>query len=492
MRLQHFLFFALTLLVAAGCAPFAPQTRPPSLVHIPSSYSLYAENASLEMPWWKGFSSPELDRLLDVALSDGFSIRQARARLDQATAAARKAGASLYPTLSVEAGSSHTRQKTENGPGGERTYTTTKNHSLGLAARYELDLWDRIGSSREAERLAAQASQEDVHTAFMTLSAQIASNWIEILRVRREQALIKAQIATNETYLEVLELRFDKSLSSALDVLQQREILARSRTLLHPLEARERVLMHETAVLMGKSPDFDLGLTGDLLPSPLPLPATGIPADLLANRPDVRAAGLRLRSSQWAVSSARADRLPAITLTGRAEYASDQFNTLFDNWLANLAAGLTGPIFDGNRRSAEVDRTRAVARERLVDYEQTVMEAIRDVENALVNITKQQEYLEAVDRQLALARMTLEQAGERYQNGVVTYLTVLTSLLDVQSLERTLVQGQADLLVYQIGLHRALGGSWYEEMDAQAQGPADRRTDPPHIETTITSEQGSS
>jgi NodT family efflux transporter outer membrane factor (OMF) lipoprotein len=492
MRLHLFLFFALTLLVAAGCAPFAPQTTTPSLPDFPPSYSLYAENASLETPWWKGFESPELNRLLDVALNDGFSIRQARARLDQARAAALKAGAALYPSISVEAGSSHTRQKVENGPGGERTYTTTKNHSLGLAARYELDLWDRIGSSREAERLTAQASREDVHTAFMTLSGQIAENWVEIFRVRSEQALIKAQITTNEIYLEVLELRFDKSLSSALDVLQQREILARSRTLLPPLEARERVLMNETAVLMGKSPDFDLGLSGDSLPSPLPLPSMGIPADLLANRPDVRAAGLRLRSSQWEISSARADRLPAITLTGRAEYASDQFNTLFDNWLANLAAGLTGPIFDGNRRSAEVDRTRAVARERLVAYEQTVMEAVRDVENALVNINKQQAYLEAVHRQLALAKMTLEQARQRYQNGVVTYLTVLTSLLDVQSLERTLVQGEADLLVYQIGLHRALGGSWYEEMEAQAGEPTDRHAESPHIETTITSEQGSS
>ncbi len=492
MRLQFFLFFALTFVVVAGCAPFAPQTRPSSPADIPSSYSLYAENASLETPWWKGFASPELDRLLDVALSDGFSILQARARLDQARAAARKVGASLYPSLSLEAGSSHTRQKTENGSGGERTYTTTKNYSLGLAARYELDLWDRIGSSREAERIEVQASREDVHTAFMTLSGQIAANWIEILRVRREQTLIRAQIATNETYLEVLELRFDKSLSSALDVLQQREILARSRTLLPPLAARERVLMNETAVLMGKSPDFDLGLAGDLLPSPLPLPATGIPADLLANRPDVRAVGLRLRSSQWEISSARADRLPAITLTGRAEYGSDQFNTLFDNWLANLVAGLTGPIFDGNRRSAEVDRTRAVARERLVAYEQTVMEAVRDVENALVNITKQQTYLEAVRNQLALARMTLEQAGERYQNGVVSYLTVLTSLLDVQSLERTLVQGQADLLVYQIGLHRALGGSWYAEMETQAGGSADSQVKSLHIETTITNEQGSS
>jgi NodT family efflux transporter outer membrane factor (OMF) lipoprotein len=492
MRLQLFLFFVLTPLVAAGCAPFAPQTTSPVLPDFPSSYSLYAENASRETPWWKGFASPELDRLLDVALRDGFSIRQARARLDQARAAARKAGASLYPSLSVEAGSSHTRQKVENGPSGERTYTTTKRHSLGLAAQYELDLWDRIGSSREAERLEVQASQEDVHAAFMTLSGQIAADWIEILQVRREQALIRAQIATNEIYLEVLELRFDKSLSTALDVLQQREVLARTRTLLAPLEARERVLMNETAVLLGKAPNFDLGLTADDLPSPLPFPLRGVPADLLANRPDVRAAGLRLRSSQWEISSARADRLPAITLTGQAEYASDQFNTLFDNWLANLAAGLIGPIFDGNRRSAEVDRTRAVARERLVAYEQTVMEAVRDVENALVNMIKQQAYLEAVRKQLALAEMTLKQAGERYQNGVVTYLTVLTSLLDVQSLERTLVQGEADLLLYQIGLCRALGGSWYDDLEEQAAGAADGHAASPDIETTITSEQGAS
>jgi outer membrane protein TolC len=133
-----------------------------------------------------------------------------------------------------------------------------------------------------------------------------------------------------------------------------------------------------------------------------------------------------------------------------------------------------------------------VARERLLAYEQTVMEAIRDVENALVNMTKQQAYLEAVRKQLVLAEMTLKQAGERYQNGVVTYLTVLTSLLDVQSLERTLVQGEADLLRYQIALCRALGGAWYEDLEEQAAGAADRRAASPAIETTITSEQGSS
>ena len=466
MRLSLSLSLFFIMAVMTGCAPFAPGSSSPPLPDLPSRYSLYAENASLEIPWWKGFGDSELDRLMDIALKDGFSIRQARARLDQARALAVQAGASLYPSVSVDADSSHSRLKVENDSGGDRTYTTTKEHSLGLAARYELDLWDRIGSSREAERLTAQATLEDVHTAFMTLSGQIVENWIEILQVRREQALVRTQIRTNEIYLDVLELRFDKSLSSALDVFQQRETLARSRTLLPPLEALEKILMSSTAVLLGKSPGFDLGVTREVLPAPLPMPAMGIPADLLANRPDVRAAGLRLKSSRWEIASARADRLPAITLTAGAEYYSDQFNSLFDNWLANLAAGLTGPIFDGKRRAAEVDRTRAVARERLAAYEQTVMEAVRDVEHGLVNIEKQQDYMRALGKQLDIARMTLEQARQRYQNGVVTYLTVLTSLLNVQTLERTLIQGRADLLLYQVGLNRALGGTWYKGLAA--------------------------
>ena len=454
-------FFSTILLVTTGCAPFAPPATAPNLPDLPSRYSLYQEGTSVQVPWWQAFKSDELNRLIALSLADGFSIRQAWAKLDQARAMAAKAGASLYPAIDLDAGSSFTRERSQSSSQGTHSYSTTKEHSLGLAGSYELDLWGRIHSSLEAERFTARASLEDVHTAFMTLSGQIAENWIKILQVRNEQALVKAQIATNETYLEVLELRFDKSLSSALDVLQQREVLARSQTLLPPLEATEQVLLNETAVLLGKSPHFDLGLTQNALPAPLSVPAAGIPADLLANRPDVRAAGLRLHAAEWEIASARADRLPAITLTAQAEYASDQFNTLFDNWLANLAAGLTGPVFDGHRRAAEVDRVRAVAEERLALYEQTVMQAVRDVENSLVNGEKQQAYLDATQKQLTIAKMTLQQAKERYQNGIVDYLTVLTSLLNVQSLERSLVQRQADLLLYQVALSRTLGGSWY-------------------------------
>ena len=464
MHTLLYFVFSTILFLLAGCAPFTPTSSAPDLPDLPSKYSLYREGAQSRVPWWTEFGSRELDRLIDISLADGFSIRQAWARLDQARATATKAGSSLYPDLSLDGASSHSRQRTQSSSGSDGTYSTSRGYSFGLAGSYELDLWGRIHSSLEAEQLTAEASLEDVHTAFMTLSGQIAENWVKILQVRKEQALIREQIATNQIYLDVLELRFDKSLSSALDVFQQRAVLAQSKTLLPPLEASEQVLLNETAVLLGKSPHFDLGLTRDALPAPLPVPTTGIPAELLANRPDVRAAGLRLRSSQWEIASARADRLPAITLTAQAEYSSDHSRLLFDNWLANLAAGLTGPLFDGHQRSAEVDRVRAVAKERLALYEQTVMQSVRDVENALVNVEKQQAYLDATKTQLAIAKMTLQQARERYQNGVVDYLTVLTSLLSVQSLERNIVQRQADFLLYQIALCRTLGGSWYGDV----------------------------
>ena len=129
------------------------------------------------------------------------------------------------------------------------------------------------------------------------------------------------------------------------------------------------------------------------LPELIPLPATGLPADLLAARPDVRAAGLRLKEADWQVSAARADRLPAVTLSAAAEFSSDALNLLFSNWVATLAASLAGPLFDGGYRSAEVDRTRAVAEEYLTAYARTVAEAIREVEDSLVTETRQNEYI---------------------------------------------------------------------------------------------------
>lgn len=173
---------------------------------------------------------------------------------------------------------------------------------------------------------------------------------------------------------------------------------------------------------------------------------------------------MRLQAAEWQVAAARANRLPAISLTAGAQYGKGDMDVLFDNWLLSLAGNLTAPIFDGNRRAAEVDRRQALVDENLSAYRQAVLTAIKEVETALVNESKQREHIRGLEKVEAAARKALEEAGVRYRNGLTDYLPVLTQLLAVQRLERDLIRQRANLLNARISLYRALGGTWTESL----------------------------
>ncbi|MEN8256211.1 MAG: TolC family protein, partial [Verrucomicrobiota bacterium] len=157
-----------------------------------------------------------------------------------------------------------------------------------------------------------------------------------------------------------------------------------------------------------------------------------------------------------------------IRLTGSARYGNSDIDVsdIFDNWIANLAASVTGPIFEGGRRKAEVERTRAVVDERLAAYRETVINAIKEVEDALVSEQKQHEYIALLDKRLDAARQSHEESLNRYRNGLVEYTTVLIQLNGLQSLERERVAAQYTLLQHRINLYRALGGSWPNELSS--------------------------
>jgi len=190
----------------------------------------------------------------------------------------------------------------------------------------------------------------------------------------------------------------------------------------------------------------------------------------------VRQAGLRLRSADWSVSAARADRLPSIRLSASGDYANAEISDLFDDWYANLLGSITGPIFEGGRRKVEVMRTRAVVDERLAAYRETVLNAMKEVEDALVSEQKQQDYLAALERNVELSRYSYDEALNRYRNGQSQYLPVLVALVSRQSLERDCIAAQYDLLQYRINLYRALGGSWTDELNPTKSQTSERPT----------------
>jgi len=443
------LLLSCMTLVQAGCTA-VPDGRNP--LDVSGTYSRSLDAAAgydiVRGQYWREFGDENLNNLVEDALRDNPGLERVRQRLLQATAVAKKSGADLYPSVTVT-GSRDTGRGTAAGSG---------DLSLSGAASYELDIWGKNRATAKAGKLDAAGAAEDVRAAAITLVSEIVQDWLRLAALREEEALLNRQIDINKDVMELQQARFAGGVASALDVLQQKEILARVRAQLPDVQAAQVLAMNRLAVLTGQGPAAFTPPAKAALPEFLPIPAAGVPSTLLEERPDIRASWLRVSSADWAQEAAAADRLPGLNLTGNYATAGAAFSNLFSNWALTLAASLVAPLMDGGRRVAETERQQAVADERFQAYRETVLNALREAEDALAQNKYQADKIAAIADQLEASRDALGQAQISYANGSSDYLSVLNGLLNVQSLERQLVQARRDLSLYRVALYRALGG----------------------------------
>ncbi len=470
------LALALIMLLSflQACAVFAPDKSLDdyaSQMTLPADYLVGTDRESSEQDrqipanrqdeknfWWTSFQNAELNKLIDEALSGSFDVLSAKARLVQLEAEAKKSGAALWPSISGTAGAEHARTSSQTSTLLPRTISEKDPLSLGLGASYELDLWGRAYSLREADILQVLAGQDNVRTAAMTVAALTADTWINLVAARAEKKLIEEQIKVNRLVSEALALRFQSGMNTALNVLQQEEVLAASLAELPLLSARENALATQLSILLGKSPGVGAKVASDILPSLPSLPSVGLPIELLEQRPDIRSSWYSLMSAEWQVSAGKAERLPQITLSADASYAAES-SLLFSNWIASLSAGLIAPIFDAGLRQAEVERLQALAEESLQGYGKTVATAVGEVRDALVNETQQEAYILRLKDQLLYASLARDKAQEGYLYGRDDFLSFILEHQNVQALERRILLQNAELLRYRVALHRALGGN---------------------------------
>ncbi len=441
-----------------GCLSSGPPSRHLYTQPLPGTPQLsYPAIPATSSRWWTQFKSIELNTLMATALTENFSIREAGARLEQARATTASQGASLFPTITLDGG--YTRTQTDHGATSYNTFTT------GPTASYEVDLWGRIKADIAASQHETQASRYDLETAAISVAAEVAGTWVELIATRKQLALAQQQLKLNTTVLDLLGLRFEKSMSTALDVLQQREVVARAQAEIPPIENRATALSNALALLLGKTPDQRPMVTANLPEQLPPLPVDGLPANLLVLRPDVRAAGSRLLASDWDEASARADRLPDFSLTGSFLFRNTSLDLLLHKWILSLGAGLGATIFDGGKKTAAVDKATALVKERLATYEKTVATAIFEVENSLAAEQYQTRYVTLLSAELTSARQALEEARRRYVKGLDPFIPFLTEQVNVQKLESSLIEQKAVLIKNRIALYRALGGDWTQQME---------------------------
>ena len=402
-------------------------------------------------PWWRDFGDADLSGLVEEALASSHELDRLAARITQARALLRQAQARGKPT--VDAGAELTGRRTQSVDDG--AVDRSRGSALGADVRLELDLFGRLDAARRAQAREAAATVEDWRAGRLFLSAAVAATYFEVVEERLQLRLLAEQLAVNETLLDLTRLRFGQGQSSIVDVLQQQEQLAATRSRVPAIEARMEELELVLDVLLGRAPGMRPRLAGGALRPPPPPPALGAPAELRRMRPDVRAAANRVLALDHRIAEAMAARLPQLELGGSLDIVGDLAP---QSWIAGVFAAITGPLFDSGLRAAEVERRRAVLEEAVAQFAILYLDAVREVETAMVQERTRADRLRRLEDQLATANRLLAETRNRYRQGLTDYLPVLSAVVTTQNLERTVLTSRRELLSARVALYRALGG----------------------------------
>jgi multidrug efflux system outer membrane protein len=409
--------------------------------------------------WWHGFGSPTLDDLILEAQRSNDDLAAAIARVEEADAQARIAGAALLP--SVDFGADAARQRAQVTGVGPETYNS---FSPVLSASYELDFWGKNRATRDAARATALASRYDKETVALTVVSSVASTYFQALEFRDRLQVARDNLANGEKILHGLQLEVTAGIATGLDVAQQETAVALLNAAIPPLQQQFRQSVNALAVLLGKTPESIDVDTGTLNALTTPQVVDGLPSHLLARRPDVAESEQQLISANADITVARAALFPSIELTASGGYASSALDSLINpvSRVWALSAGLTQPIFHGGALRGQVAFSNARYRELLSDYHKTVISAFSNVESALV--AAQQTHEQQIRQQDAVtkARRAFQFAQTQMSAGIVNILTVLNTENALFSAQDELVQIQYLHLQSLVDLYTALGGGWQQ------------------------------
>ena len=446
----------LSSLVLLSCTPYRAGGREKTRVDLPKTYAgSEALQKTMQPPprWWYSFGDPNLNRVMQSAIRDNLDLRSAWARLQQSRAVLSQATSARWPQLDAQLQGSRQKITTLFGSFQNSLYTAS------LAASYELDVFGRISASVKAAGLEALAAREDIEALAISLSAEVVEAWFDCVEAQARSELLEEQLRMNRTYLDLVTLRFQEGLVSAVDVHQQQQIVASIEGQLALATADTATRGNRLRLLLGDA-RAQVTPAQKQLPNLPAVPAVGVPSQLLRDRPDIRAARARVEAADHRIASAVAERFPALRLTGTLGVSSTSLRDLLESLIWSVIGNATAPLIDGGRRKAAVAQQRALLEERLADYLRVIVQAMLEVENALVLERQNQAALEALQREIASVDKSVEETRARYQEGLSDYLPVLSALQQKQQLEVRILSTQRQRLSYRVQLHRALGGSW--------------------------------
>jgi NodT family efflux transporter outer membrane factor (OMF) lipoprotein len=456
---------------------------------VPAAWSVDATAARGEnvARWWTDFGDPDLDRVVEEALANNYSVRAAAARVERAAAVAGVTRADGLPSLSAGLDAARRRQNFIgiDIPGAPDVITSRSNSfGVSLNASWELDLWGRIRSATSAALADLEASAADLAGLRLSIAAQTVRVWFAVIEAHEQVRLAEESVESYRASATRVRERYRRGVRTSLDLRLALSSLANSREALERRRQQLDAASRQLEILLGRYPAGSVETAFELPAVSGDVPA-GIPAEVLIRRPDVFAAERRVAAAEARVSEARRAFLPRLTLTGSAGTLSDEIQDVtsgdFSVW--SIAAGLAQPLFQGGRLLSNLDRSNAAADIALADYASTLLSAFEEIESALFaesNLAEREGHLVEANRQ---SEEALQLAERQYGSGLIDYITLLETRRQTLRSRSALVAVRRARLDARVDLHMALGGGftledeWRRFLETESKPNDDINTD---------------
>src|SRR5712692_5749260 len=468
------------LLLLAGCAVGPNYKRPQ--VTVPNQWTVApARGTSTKPPetdaWWSSFRDTELDSLIARAVDRNLDLKLALERVQEARAASGIARSGYLP--SVGANVSATRLRGGFNQGVVRAVPTSNDTNArpslispfetnvfqgNLSASWELDVFGEIRRGVQAATADIAAAEENRRDVLVILLGDVGRVYAQLRGFQRRLEIANKNIKTQQETLDLTTARAKAGLATELDVSRAAAQLESTKAVVPTLLSGIDVSIHRLSVLLGEEPGAlrsELEKTNPI-PSAGPEVDVGLPSDLLKRRPDIRRSEAQLAAATARIGEAKADLFPRFVLIGTAGRQAAQLHdlTLGAGNFLSVGPGISLPLFTGGRIRSNIAVQNSRQREAVIGYQSTVLNALEEVENALVSYSQEQERRDRLNDAVAHSQLAVDLATEQYKAGLVDFLSVLDAQRDLYANEDQLVQSQTSVTTNLVGLYRALGGGW--------------------------------
>jgi outer membrane protein, multidrug efflux system len=459
---------ACAALAALPACSLGPRYHRPDIPP-PANWVTAGNPSAPEWPgaeWWRGFQSEQLNAYIAQAEQANDDLRAAIARIHQADAQRRIAGAPLLPSLELQTSATRARAPVVSvGNSPVQSFATGNDFNPLLSASYEIDFWGKNRAALQSATASDRASRYDRVTVELGVLAGVAGTYFQVLELRDRLAIAEANLDNATKVLHGLSLEEHAGLATGLDVAQQETVVATVNATVPPLRQQLRQSLDALAILLGTTPEAVDVTHGSLDELGQPPVRPGLPSELLTRRPDVAEAEQQLIAANANIAAARAAFLPSISLTATGGYESSALAGLLTpaNEVWSIGAGLTQPIFQGGALVGQYQLAKGHYEELLADYHKTVISALSNVEDSLIALQQTTDLVARQQQATFTAQRAYEFAQQQMRAGTINVLTLLNTETALFSARDALAQAKYAHLQALVQLYQALGGGWQQK-----------------------------